>query len=165
MTYPDTHGHDPSVPAGGTDTSDEFGPYISGSGTTPAPLKGYPGYDTTSATYPPGPSSAGINVPRAVFHTGTGYAVHGDLTADSSNGPPTADRDGDDGLPDVPRYEGPDVPLQAPLINPSAGNQGPVESGMTDINPQGSPNPMPGAVPIETYDQAPGNTSKGNPSY
>lgn len=60
-----------------------------------------------------------------------------------------------------PQYEGPKVTEQRPLVNPSAGNVGPAGGG---VNPQG-PAPQPGAVPHETYDQAPGNTSKGNPSY
>lgn len=63
-----------------------------------------------------------------------------------------------------PQYAGPDVPTQAPLVNPSAGNQGPVEQGMNDVNPQG-PVPQPGSAGSANYDQAPGNTSKGNPSY
>lgn len=106
MTYPSTGGHDPDVPAGGTD--------IDG------------------------------------------------LMFSPSNHP--SDGPGENyGTP--PQYVGPKVAEQAPLVNPSRGDQGPVESGMADVNPQGSPHPMPGAVPVETYDQAPGNTSKGNPSY
>jgi len=60
-----------------------------------------------------------------------------------------------------PQYVGPDVPVQAPAVNPSAGNQGPPGGG---VNPQG-PSPAPGSVPDERYDQAPQNSSKGNPSY
>lgn len=62
-----------------------------------------------------------------------------------------------------PQYYGPNVPNQAPLVNPSAGTQGPVEQGMNDVNPQGAA-PTPGGAP-EVYDQAPQNTSQGNPSY
>jgi hypothetical protein len=137
MTYPSTGGHGPSVPAGGRDTSDNPGPTI---------------------------EAMGIVVPRAVYHDGTGYQPHRDRD-ESPTSVPISDPDRDDGLPDIPRYEGPTVADQAALLNPSAGNQGPAEQGMTDINPQGSPNPQPGSVPINQYDQAPGNTSKGNPSY
>jgi hypothetical protein len=64
------------------------------------------------------------------------------------------------GIPD--RYVGPEVPDQAALVNPSAGFSSPPGGG---VNPQGGPSPSPGSVPAERYDQAPGNTSKGNPSY
>jgi hypothetical protein len=62
------------------------------------------------------------------------------------------------------QYYGPTVTDQAPLVNPSAGNQGPVEQGMNDVNPQGTA-PRPGTVGPSNYDQAPQNSSKGNPSY
>lgn len=87
---------------------------------------------------------------------------HADLSPDNVMAIPLVDYDGDDGLPDVARYEGPSVPLQEPLINPSAGDQGP--PGVS-LNPQGSPDPHPGSVPVQTTDQAPQNSSKGNPSY
>jgi hypothetical protein len=58
-----------------------------------------------------------------------------------------ADTDRDDGLPDVARYEGPDVPTQEPLINPSSGpGTGPIENAATDINPIG-PAPVAGTGP------------------
>ena len=60
-----------------------------------------------------------------------------------------------------PQYAGPDVPAQDPLVNPSAGTQGAPGGG---VNPMG-PAVVPGALPHQTYDQAPQNTSKGNPSY
>jgi hypothetical protein len=119
MTYPSVGNEGPSVPAGGRDASDDFGPTIVGDN--------------------------GIEVPRAVFHTDSGYVVHTEATADTAGGPPMRDSDGDDRLPDVPRYEGPAVAEQAPLINPSAGDQGPAEQGMADVNPQG-PAPAPGTV-------------------
>lgn len=57
------------------------------------------------------------------------------------------DVDRDDGLPDVTRYEGPNVGVQEPLVNPSAGDgTGPIEQGMTDINPEG-PVPTAGVGP------------------
>jgi hypothetical protein len=62
-----------------------------------------------------------------------------------------------------PQYYGPAAVEQAALVNPSAGNQGPVEQGMNDVNPQG-PAPHQVGAPA-SYDQAPQNTSKGNPSY
>lgn len=69
------------------------------------------------------------------------------------------DVDRDDGLPDVSQYEGPDVSTQEPLINPSAGNgTGPVEQGMTDINPEG-PVPDPGHGPYSDRQAFP-DTSK-----
>lgn len=59
-----------------------------------------------------------------------------------------ADVDRDDGLPDVARYEGPDVAVQDPLVNPSGGvGTGPVEQGMDDVNPQGQA-PTPGSGPF-----------------
>lgn len=117
MTYPSTGGHDPSVPAGGTDRSDNPGPTI----------QGY-----------------GMSVPRAVYHAGDGYHAHRDRD-ETSTPVPVADRDRDDGLPDIPRYEGPTVADQPALVNPSVGNQGPVEQGMADVNPMG-PAPHPGTV-------------------
>lgn len=132
MTYPAT-GHGPSVPAGGVDDSNSPGPSI---------------------------TAMGITVPRAVYHDGAGYHPHGDRD-DTATMVPTGDPDRDDGLPDVPRYEGPAVADQPALVNPSAGTQGPSGSG---VNPMGS-SPVPGDVPVERYDQSPGNTSKGNPSY
>ncbi len=161
MTYPSTGGHDPSVPAGGTDTSDRFGPYITGSGEGVATQPGYLTSTMQDGTYPIGPSAAGIEIPRAVFHDGNGYVAHADVTADTANLPPTSDTDRDDGLPDVPRYEGPSVPDQPALVNPSAGMQGPVESGMTDINPQG-PAPRPGTGPVSDRVVYP-DTTQGNP--
>jgi len=62
-----------------------------------------------------------------------------------------------------PEYAGPKVRDQAPLVNPSAGDQGPVEVGANDVNPQG-PAPHAGSGPA-SYDQAPQNSSQGNPSY
>jgi hypothetical protein len=88
MTYPSVGNEGPSVPAGGRDASDDFGPTIVGDN--------------------------GIEVPRAVFHTDSGYVVHTEATADTAGGPPMRDSDGDDRLPDVPRYEGPAVAEQAP---------------------------------------------------
>jgi hypothetical protein len=139
MTYPGVGDNGPSVGAGGRDESDAVGPMIVGAGDGPATLQAYPpAAATTDASYPPGPSAAGIVVPRAVFHDDQGaYVVHGEMTADSSNPPPVADRDHDAELPDIPRYEGPQVPDQPALVNPSAGTQGPAEQGMTDVNPQG----------------------------
>lgn len=102
MTYPSTGGHDPDVPAGGTDTD----------GLVMAPSN----------------------------HPADGPGVNY-------------------GCP--PQYEGPKVTDQPALVNPSAGDIGPPGGG---VNPMG-PTPRPGAVPAETYDQAPGNTSMGNPSY
>lgn len=135
MTYPATS-HGPSIPAGGTDDAKSPGPHI---------------------------EADGVSVPRAVYHDGTGYQAHRDRD-EGATSIPNRDADNDDGLPDVPRYEGPAVADQPALVNPSAGNQGPAERGMTDVNPQG-PAPVPGSVPNETYDQAPQNTSQGNPSY
>lgn len=57
-------------------------------------------------------------------------------------------------------YRGPDVPMQAALVNPSAGNQGPVESGMADVNPQG-PAPHPGSVPAPNTRQVYPDTTQG----
>lgn len=142
MTYPDVGSRGPSVAAGDTDTSD-------------APAGA------------PSVESGGISVPRAVFHTGAGYVAHSDMTGASTNAPATHDTDGDDGLPDIPRYEGPavsdaDNALPAPMVNPSAGNQGPQESGMTDINPQGVA-PHPGTVgPVSDRVVFP-DTTQGNP--
>jgi hypothetical protein len=137
----------PNVPAGGTDTSDRYGPTVSGGGDNPATQPGYLTATTGDATYPTGPSAAGIEVPRAVFHNDAGgYVVHSQMTADSSNAPPVTDRDGDDGLPDIPRYEGPSVADQAAVVNPSAGTQGPTEQGLADVNPTG-PTFGPGDVP------------------
>lgn len=59
------------------------------------------------------------------------------------------------------QYVGPDVPNQPALVNPSAGDQGPSGGG---VNPMGA-TVSPGFVPRQTYDQAPQNSSKGNPSY
>lgn len=151
MTYPSVGDNGPSVGAGERDTSDSVGPTIVGAGEGPATLPAYPpSAGEGVSTYPPGPSAAGIVVPRAVFHDDQGgYVVHGEMTADSSNPPPTADRDGDDGLPDIPRYEGPEVPGPGPgnaLINPSAGNVGETEQGLADVNPAG-PVFAPGDVP------------------
>lgn len=136
-----------NVPAGGVDTSDAFGPTITGSGQRPAVIPGYPtDVATGDQSYSPTAAQGGdITVPRAVFHDDRGgYVAHSDMTADSSNPPNVTDHDGDDGLPDVPRYEGPDMgdvdshnALPAPMVNPSAGNQGPQEQGMADVNPQG----------------------------
>lgn len=143
-----------NVPAGGEDTSDKVGPYITGSGQNPAVIPGYPtDVATGDQSYSPtAAADVSISVPRAVFHDDAGgYVAHSDMTADSSNPPNTTDHDGDDGLPDIPRYEGPavsdaDNTLPAPMLNPSAGNQGPNEEGMTDINPVG-PTFGPGALP------------------
>lgn len=124
MTYPSTGGHGPSVPAGGVDRSDS----------------------------PAGAPTAG-GVPRAAYYDGSAYHAHRDRgTEDTSV--PTSDPDRDDGLPDVPRYEGPSVPEQAPLVNPSAGTQGPSERGMTDVNPRGAA-PHPGSTGPVNTDQAP----------
>jgi hypothetical protein len=101
MTYPDTGGHDPDVPAGGIDTD---GDMIS---------------------------------PRN--HPADGPGV-------------------DYGRP--PEYDGPDVPMQAALVNPSYGNQGPVEQGPTDINPQG-PAPHPGSTGPSNTRQVYPDTSQG----
>lgn len=103
-----------NVPAGDRDTSDAFGPSVTG--------------------------VDGITVPLAVFHNDQGgYVAHGAMTGDSSNPPPTADRDGDDGLPDIPRYEGPSVTEQAPLINPSSGDSSPAGGGVNPLGPTNSP--------------------------
>lgn len=58
------------------------------------------------------------------------------------------------------QYYGPDVPAQAPLVNPSGGTQGPVEQGMDDVNPQG-PAPHPGSVPATNTRQVYPDTSQG----
>lgn len=100
-----------NTPAGERDTSDAFGPTVVG--------------------------VDGIEVPRAVFHSSDGYVVHGEMTGDTVSPPPLRDTDSDDGLPDVPRYEGPQVADQVAVVNPSAGDTGPLESGMADVNPQG----------------------------
>lgn len=68
-----------------------------------------------------------------------------------------ADVDRDDGLPDVAAYEGPDVADQPALVNPSAGNTGPLEGGMDDINPQG-PAPTPGVGPYSDRQVFPDTT-------
>ena len=157
-----------NVPAGGEDTSDRFGPYITGGGDVPATIPGYPpNVATTDPTYPAGPSAAGISVPRAVFHDDRGqYVVHSDMTADSSNPPNVTDHDGDDGLPDVPRYEGPDMGdvdsrnvLPAPMVNPSAGNQAGVEQGLANVNPVG-PTFAPGDLPPSRLAQVVPDTTK-----
>src|SRR5947207_429323 len=100
-----------NVPAGGEDTSDKFGPYITGSGQRPAVIPGYPSdVATGDQSYSPTAADGSISVPRAVFADDAGaYVVHTQMTADSSNPPNVTDHDGDDGLPDVPRYEGPAV--------------------------------------------------------
>lgn len=160
-----------NVPAGGEDTSDKFGPYISGSGQRPIVIPGYPSdVATGDQSYSPTGSDATISVPRAVFHDDQGgYVVHSEMTADSSNPPNITDHDGDDGLPDVPRYEGPDMGdvdshnvLPAPMLNPSAGTQGPAESGMTDINPVG-PYPTPGVAPADRPQVVPDTTVDNYP--
>jgi hypothetical protein len=161
-----------NVPAGGTDTSDAFGPTVTGSGLRPTVIPGFPtDVATGDQSYSPTAADvATITVPRAVFHDDQGRTVvHGEMTADSSNGPNITDHDGDDGLPDVPRYEGPLMGdtdshnvLPAPMLNPSAGVQGPTENGMDDINPTG-PLPTPGVgapdrpqvVPDTTQDTYP----------
>jgi hypothetical protein len=75
------------------------------------------------------------------------------------------DSDGDNGLPDGPAmYEGPAVPEQAPLVNPSAGTTGPAESGSTDINPVGA-TPTPGTAGLAGQ-QAPDNPGqRGTTGY
>ena len=168
-----------NVPAGGRDTSDDFGPTITGSGLRPAVIPGYPtDVATGDQSYSPTQGDT-ITVPRAVFHDADGgYVIHSEVTADTSNPPNVTDHDGDDGLPDVPRYEGPlmgDVDshnaLPAPMVNPSAGNQGPTEQGMDDVNPTGQtfapgdmpPNPLAQVVPDTTQDTYPrgGGASQG----
>lgn len=86
MTYPNTGGHDPDVPAGGEDTD----------GVMLSPLD----------------------------HPADGPGVNYGVPAE---------------------YVGPDVSEQVPLINPSAGTQGPTEQGMANVNPQG-PAPHPGSA-------------------
>lgn len=123
-----------NVPAGERDKSDAFGPSIVG--------------------------VDGITVPRAVFHSADGYVVHGEMTGDTVSPPPLYDTDGDDGLPDVPRYEGPAVADQPAVVNPSAADTGPLESGMTDVNPIG-PTFQPGDVPPSRLVQVYPDTTKG----
>jgi hypothetical protein len=55
------------------------------------------------------------------------------------------------------QYAGPAVPDQAALVNPSAGDQGPVEQGMADVNPQG-PAPRPGSGPVSDRQVYPDTT-------
>lgn len=94
-----------------------------------------------------------MDVPSAGFSNDQGnWTTHRGATGDTSNPPPTADRDGDDGLPDMPMYEGPQVSDQPALINPSAGVQGPHEQGPTDINPVGLVE-RPGDVPVSRFAQ------------
>jgi hypothetical protein len=103
-----------NVPAGGKDRSDAFGPTVVG--------------------------VDGIEVPRAVMHGSGGYQTHASMTGDTTVAPALRDTDGDDGLPDLPRYEGPSVSDQPALLNPSAGTQGPAGGG---VNPMGE-SPVPG---------------------
>lgn len=103
MTYPSTGGHDPDVPAGGTDMD---------------------GAMLSTANHPS--DGPGVN-----------YST-------------------------PPQYIGPDVPGQPALVNPSGGNQGPTESGMDDVNPQG-PAPQPGSTgPVNNRTVYP-DTTKGYP--
>lgn len=59
------------------------------------------------------------------------------------------------------QYYGPTVAEMAPLVNPSAGNQGPTEQGMNDVNPQG-PAPRSGTGPVSDRVVYP-DTTQGNP--
>lgn len=102
MTYPSTGGHDPDVPAGGTDMD---GAMLS-------------------------PSNHGSDGPGVDYST-------------------------------PPQYYGPAAVEQAPLVNPSAGTQGPVEQGMADVNPQG-PAPRSGTGPVSDRVVYP-DTTQGNP--
>lgn len=65
------------------------------------------------------------------------------------------------GLPHAPHYGGPSVPDQAADVNPSAGDQGPIEAGMNDVNPQG-PAPSGGSGPFSDRQVFP-DTSQGYP--
>jgi hypothetical protein len=158
----------PGAGPGEPDTRHTVGPYIDGGPAAMVTLPGYPpNVGTTDPTYPAGPSAAGISVPRAVMYSADGYVPHASMTADDPvHGPPITDTDGDDGLPNVPRYEGPPVSdannaLPAPLVNPSAGNQGPAERGMSDVNPLGAPVVSPGDVPPSRFAQVVPDTTVG----
>lgn len=123
-----------NVPAGARDTSDAFGPTLTG--------------------------AEGIEVPRAVFHNDQGgYVVHTAMTGDSSNPPPVADRDHDAELPDIPRYEGPSVPDQPALINPSAGMSSGAGGGVNPIGAQ----PQPGDLGPYSDRQVYPDTTQGFP--
>lgn len=88
-------------------------------------------------TYPAVPNGLGPDVPAG------GVDMDGLMLSPSNHGPqgPGVNY----GTPS--QYVGPDVPIQAALVNPSAGTQGPTESGMADVNPQG-PAPRSGAGPV-----------------
>jgi hypothetical protein len=86
-------------------------------------------------TYPTVPNGLGPDVPAG------GVDMDGEMLSPMNH--PSDGPGVNYGMP--PQYAGPEVPEQAPLVNPSAGNQGPVESGMADVNPQG-PAPHPGSV-------------------
>jgi hypothetical protein len=79
--------------------------------------------------------------------------------AASRGGVPTSDADGDNGLPDVARYEGPDVPTQEPLVNPSAGTQGPPGGGVNPMGPAVQPGDRGPASDRVVYP----DTTQGNP--
>jgi hypothetical protein len=152
-----------NIPAGGTDTL--AGPTLTGSGARPAVIPGYPSdVATGDQSYSETGTAETITVPRAVFQDNTGaFVVHGEMTADSSNGPNITDNDGDDGLPDMSRYEGPMVLDATPMLNPSAGTQGPTESGgPDDINAQG-PAPTPGVAPPDRPQVVPDTTVDNYP--
>jgi hypothetical protein len=102
MTYPATGGHDPDVPAGGTDTD---------------------GVMFASSNHPTDGPGVDYSTPS--------------------------------------QYYGPTVPAQPALVNPSAGDVGPVESGMTDVNPQG-PAPRAGTGPVSDRVVYP-DTTQGHP--
>ncbi len=121
------------TPAGDRDTSDGVGPSLTG--------------------------VDGIVVPRAVMYGEGGFQSHRTATGDTVTAPPLRDRDGDGGLPDHPRYEGPSVADQAPIVNPSAGVTGPAEQGPTDINPTG-PVPTLGSSTAPSARQAYPDTTK-----
>lgn len=72
----------------------------------------------------------------------------------------TGDKDRDDGLPDVAGYEGPSVPDQAPLINPSAGTQGEAGGG---VNPMGAAPVMGNSQTAHSDRQVFPDTSQGYP--
>ncbi len=108
-----------------------------------------------------GPSAAGQ--PQAGGEPATA-PMSGSTSTDAAaiNMPPGHNEDMGENYgrpPEYPVYTVSDADnaLPAPLVSPSGGEQGPVEQGMNDVNPQGpQPDPTVGA-PAGLYQAPPGN--------